>query len=293
MDTIPNILLEDESLELEQNKETGQLILKGLGDLHIEVVLNRVLSEFGIKVSIGKMFVSYKESPNGMASHKLTTDRMFKNKIGFFEIELEIERMEEEEEEEGVEDKDRGARKSEVVIDIWDHASRTHKAYKKYCAMEDQINVKKSKGGLFENQETKEEATAEHTFCNEMIDSLYSLKSMKFSDLLEIQKMLEELTERGPLINSQLVNSRIRVVGGRFNPDYLDQVTMKMTVTNCYLTASRSLSISLMEPICRVQVQAKREILNVITTEAVSKREGKMISVGAQLENNGYVIQRY
>jgi translation elongation factor EF-G len=233
------------------------------------------------------MYVSYKESTVGGSSHLLTTDRIFKNKIAFFEVELEIEKLEsleDEDEEIQTQNKDRGARKSEVEIDIWGVNSPTARDFKTFCSLNENMNTKKTKGGVFENSTKKEMVTKEHTFSNDIIDSLYSLESMSFTDLKEIRDMLLELTERGPLTSSQLVNTRIRVVGGRYNPDHLDPVTMKMTVNNCYLQAIRKLSVSMMEPVCKVVVKAKKDVINIITTEAVSKREGKILSMGNEFD---------
>ena len=52
---------EDTSLRFEENKETSQLIVRGLGELHLEVMMDRMKQDFGVKAKLGKMKVSYRE----------------------------------------------------------------------------------------------------------------------------------------------------------------------------------------------------------------------------------------
>lgn len=55
------LVIEDPSLEVKQSDSSATL-LSGLGELHIEVVVNRLKSEFGVDVYVGKPTVEYKES---------------------------------------------------------------------------------------------------------------------------------------------------------------------------------------------------------------------------------------
>jgi elongation factor G len=53
---------EDPSFKVEVNDETGQTIIKGMGELHLEVLVRRLLREHGVGVRIGKPQVAYKET---------------------------------------------------------------------------------------------------------------------------------------------------------------------------------------------------------------------------------------
>ena len=53
---------EDNSLHVREDHETGQIIVSGLGELHIQVIRDRMEIEFGVKAKIGKMRVAYRES---------------------------------------------------------------------------------------------------------------------------------------------------------------------------------------------------------------------------------------
>lgn len=284
LDLIPNILLEDESLECEENKKTNQILLKGLGELHIEVVLTKLRTEHELNITLDKMTVLYKESPTGTVTQRETTDRLIKHMLRFFELEIEIEPMDPDEPQ--TNEDDRGARKSEVVVALWPAKSKMAKAYRDFCIFEEDGQLKKKGGGaLFESSNRPEPVVNEYTFHNKTIDVLYDIRDLKFRQIKLIQDMLQEMTERGPLMSNQLVNARIKIIGGRFNEDYLDDVAIRMTVNNCYLSAIRRLSVSLLEPVCLISVRAPDDALKFIMSEATGKREAKLVTNGDEFED--------
>ncbi|MBV8651035.1 MAG: elongation factor G, partial [Alphaproteobacteria bacterium] len=52
----------DPSLRLETDRETGQTILRGMGELHLEVTLDRMRTEFGVEGNMGRPQVAYREA---------------------------------------------------------------------------------------------------------------------------------------------------------------------------------------------------------------------------------------
>lgn len=60
--SLQKLLIEDPSLQSSTDSETGQIILKGMGELHLEVVADKLRSDFGIQFSMGNPSVAYKET---------------------------------------------------------------------------------------------------------------------------------------------------------------------------------------------------------------------------------------
>ena len=71
-DALGKLLLEDPSLKVETDEDTQQTILKGMGELHLEIVIHRLRNNYGVGVNTGQPRVSYRETitKEGHADHK-------------------------------------------------------------------------------------------------------------------------------------------------------------------------------------------------------------------------------
>ncbi|CAN5773081.1 elongation factor G [soil metagenome] len=82
---------EDPSFQVSTDHETGQTIIAGMGELHLEIIVDRMKREFGVEANVGKPQVAYRETITMPAPGK----EIFKKQSGgrgqFGHVELEIE----------------------------------------------------------------------------------------------------------------------------------------------------------------------------------------------------------
>jgi len=60
---------EDPTFTIRENEETGQLIISGMGELHLEVLVTRILKEFKLSAKVSNPQVTYRESISGVYEH--------------------------------------------------------------------------------------------------------------------------------------------------------------------------------------------------------------------------------
>src|SRR5262249_42219121 len=60
--TLQKLMLEDPSFRTFTNEETGQTIIAGMGELHLEIIVDRLRREFKVDANVGKPEVAYKET---------------------------------------------------------------------------------------------------------------------------------------------------------------------------------------------------------------------------------------
>ncbi|HSK73720.1 MAG TPA: elongation factor G, partial [Pyrinomonadaceae bacterium] len=82
---------EDPSFQVSTDHETGQTIIAGMGELHLEIIVDRMKREFGVEANVGKPQVAYRETITVPAPGK----EIFKKQSGgrgqFGHVELEVE----------------------------------------------------------------------------------------------------------------------------------------------------------------------------------------------------------
>jgi elongation factor G len=65
--SLERLALEDPSFKVSTDTETGQLIISGMGELHLEIIVDRLLREFGVDANVGRPQVAYKETISAAA----------------------------------------------------------------------------------------------------------------------------------------------------------------------------------------------------------------------------------
>jgi len=87
---IEKFLVEDPTLKHKEDKDTGQSILSGMGELHLEVIISRMQREFKTNVNVGKPQVVYRETIENTAEASATFDKEVAGHRNFGEVTLKL-----------------------------------------------------------------------------------------------------------------------------------------------------------------------------------------------------------
>merc|ERR1712050_471771 len=64
-DALIRLAAEDPSFRFSRDEETGQTIIEGMGELHLEIIVDRMKREFRVEANVGAPQVSYRETITG------------------------------------------------------------------------------------------------------------------------------------------------------------------------------------------------------------------------------------
>ncbi len=81
---------EDPTFQTRQDKESGQMIISGMGELHLEIIIDRLLKEFKVNANIGKPQVAYKETVKKKTAAEVKFDRQAGGRGQYAHVLLEI-----------------------------------------------------------------------------------------------------------------------------------------------------------------------------------------------------------
>ena len=87
---ISKLVEEDPTLTVETDHETGQTVLKGMGELHLEIIMDRLRREFKVEISQGAPQVAYKESITESITHREIYKKQTGGRGKFADIQFEI-----------------------------------------------------------------------------------------------------------------------------------------------------------------------------------------------------------
>ncbi len=62
VNSLESLTNEDPTFQYFTDKETGQLLISGMGELHLDILVNRLLNEFNVKANVGQPQVAYRET---------------------------------------------------------------------------------------------------------------------------------------------------------------------------------------------------------------------------------------
>ena len=92
---IQKLAEEDPTFRTEQNIDTGQTIIKGMGELHLDILVDRMKREFGVEANVGKPQVAYRETIKRIVEkHDYTHKKQTGGSGQFAKVQISLEPLE-------------------------------------------------------------------------------------------------------------------------------------------------------------------------------------------------------
>ncbi|MFO7536054.1 MAG: elongation factor G [Kiritimatiellia bacterium] len=91
VETLQTLAAEDPTCRISINEETGQTLLSGMGELHLEILIDRMLREFKVQANVGKPMVAYRETVTGQGRGESVFDREIGGQAHFAKVVVEVE----------------------------------------------------------------------------------------------------------------------------------------------------------------------------------------------------------
>jgi elongation factor G len=88
---IAKLAQEDPTFKVATDPETGQTILSGMGELHLEIIVDRMMREFGVEANVGKPQVAYRETIRGTAEVDYTHKKQSGGRGQYARTKLRVE----------------------------------------------------------------------------------------------------------------------------------------------------------------------------------------------------------
>ncbi|KAG0326510.1 hypothetical protein BG004_002959, partial [Podila humilis] len=297
-EAIKALIREDPSLGVRVDEETGQTLLGGMGELHLEVAIERLVSDFKVKAEMGRMRISFKETMRGAGVVSEVPsweyDREVLGKRGRAKVGVSVERVER-----VMEDADESAN---VVIDTATSSSQptNNKSGKKGKAADSLHTGPEEYDGneiiimLSEQTAATDEAGAQAALERAMISG--AVVSSGSTDLpipvlrTAVKNGICSALSRGPLLGFAQTHLRVRLTdlhlyGGESTPAAISSCVSGAVTEAIRLgggqVATESNSV-LLEPIMNVRVEvAEKDVGNVIG-DISGTRRGRVLSLDGQ-----------
>jgi elongation factor G len=88
---IAKLAQEDPTFKVATDPETGQTILSGMGELHLEIIVDRMMREFNVEANVGKPQVAYRETIRGTAEVDYTHKKQSGGRGQYARTKLRVE----------------------------------------------------------------------------------------------------------------------------------------------------------------------------------------------------------
>ncbi|HDR06941.1 MAG TPA: elongation factor G [Candidatus Coatesbacteria bacterium] len=90
-DALESLAEDDPTFTVTEDPETGQRIISGMGELHLEIIVDRLRREFGVRCRVGEPQIAYRESLLASGEEEFTLDRQVAGKGQYARVRIAVE----------------------------------------------------------------------------------------------------------------------------------------------------------------------------------------------------------
>lgn len=273
---LKHLSYEDPSLTVKESKETGQIQVSGMGELHLEILKDRIKIDYGLESEVGPMKVAYRESVGKLCENNFKLEKVIGNHWQYAELTLSIEPDESL-------DEIHGTNEDNAEFKIGNLSSKTqadssteftkkgqNKIYLDYLKLEKSSEKQKTEDLHIKLKRSQR---------SEEYEFLRSLESAPKEYLDIIEETIKEALEGGVLLGYPIINTKIRIVDGRWSNIRSDEQSFKEATSKCMQELLRKSSNRLLEPFMKTEIEIPNSCLGDVLSSVSGKKNGKVISI--------------
>lgn len=251
IDVLVQVGKEDPSLKVEINQETGENIISGMGELHLEVIENRIKTEKGLDVKTSAPIVVYRETITGRNTEPTEGKSPNKHNKLYFTVEpLDLK-----------------------IIEAMKDGTLSEGRIKK----KDASFWEKLVGLGMDTQETRK--VRDLFQGNMFVDATRGIVHMP--EIIEmVLDMFEDVCKRGGLAQEPVTGMRVNIVDCKLHEDAIHRGPAQMypAIREGIRDAMRQAKPLLLEPVQLLQIEAPSEYMGEIS-KLVSNKRGQLINM--------------
>lgn len=266
-EALKHLTREDPSLKVWTDEDSGQMLISGMGELHLEIVRDRLVNEFKCKADMGKIRIGYRETCQAEASVSSSYDREIMGKRLRAKCRVDISPLSEEEEDDSEEGEgwisESGNR---LWIDV--DSSTIH---------DEQQQPDDEEGKEEDEEESPDPSSAATATAPEA-----AVVTLKKADVRQAMHTgLSNGLARGSILGFPLTKVKVKVYDlETFGPE-----TTLAAITTCVFkgvqAAIQQASPCLLEPMMEVQTEVSDNYIGPVVSDLSGKRRGHVLGLEA------------
>ena len=286
MSVLSQLEMEDPSFTVKYDQETNQYLLSGLGELHLEVIRDRIEIEYGISAVLGKMKVSFRESVRKSSRIQYKLDKLFNGGKIYLELDLEVYPIESSIDLDSNADFNKLLYEKEYEVDsnkskenefIFSLKHFNDAGYEIYVDNENNLKliVNKTNSEICFSFLKMRSSTENVKLDNGEEEVFRSINQMLPQMKIQLLSSILETLNSGALLGYPMVSIGVDIKAGRYSERRSNDIAVKICVNDALKQAIIKADCWFLEPFMIMEIIAPNYACSEIIND-ISKRRGKI-----------------